>query len=206
MAKNYLGFVYLHLAALCVIAASSAELNLLEDLPWFITIILTFVSLFGIFFTGPGTALQYLFFVAFAAFIGQLEHATVEADKEKGVLTYILITVACIFAAMTALGFIDNQNLLGMGPYLFAGLIGLIVAQFAVIAYQYVGGQNTTVSTTWKWLSGFGTALFTVFIAYDTQRLKRDAAYSKTPNYPRDSLSLFLDIVNLFNSVSNLQS
>ena len=96
MAKNYLGFVYLHLAALCVIAASSAELNLLEDLPWFITIILTFVSLFGIFFTGPGTALQYLFFVAFAAFIGQSEHAFVEKNKEKGVLTYILITIACI--------------------------------------------------------------------------------------------------------------
>ena len=205
MAKNYLGWVYLHLAALCIIAASSAELNLLQDIPWFILPILSIVSLFGIFSTGPGSAVQYLFFIAFAFFTGQIEHAVVEADKEKGVLTYILITVACIFAAMTALGFIDQQNLLGVSSYLFAGLVGLILAQIAVLIYQYVGGQNTTVTTTWKWLSGFGTALFTIFIAYDTQRLKRDAAYSKEPNYPRDSLSLFLDIVNLFNSVSNLQ-
>ena len=207
MAKNYLGFVYLHLAALCVIAASSAELNLLGGLPWFILAALSFASLFGIFFTGPGSPVQYLFFIAFAAFIGQSEHAFVEEDKQKGVLTYILITVASIFAAMTALGFIDQQNLLGMGPYLFAGLIGLIVAQFAVIAYHYFNGQNATesIDTTSKWLAGFGAALFTVFIAYDTQRLKRDAAYSKIQNYPRDSLSLFLDIVNLFNDVSILQ-
>lgn len=205
MAKNYLGFVYLHLAALCVIAVSSAELNLLGGLPWFITIILTFISLFGIFFTGPGSPVQYLFFIAFAAFIGQSEHAFVEEDKQKGILTYILITVASIFAAMTALGFLDNQNLLGMGPYLFAGLIGLIVAQFAVIAYQYFNGQDVNIDTTTKWFAGFGAALFTAYIAYDTQRLKRDAAYSKNPNYPSDSLSLFLDVVNLFNDVSILQ-
>ena len=207
MAKNYLGFVYLHLAALCVIAAASAELNLLGGLPWFITIILTFISLFGIFLTGPGSPIQYLFFVAFAAFIGQSEHAFVELDSQKGVLTDILITVASIFAAMTALGFIDQQNLLGVGPYLFAGLVGLILAQVAVFLYQYFGGQSEAVNvdTTWKWLAAFGAALFTVYIAYDTQRLKRDAAYSKTPNYPRDSLSLFLDIVNLFNDLSILQ-
>jgi tripartite-type tricarboxylate transporter receptor subunit TctC len=94
-----------------------------------------------------------------------------------------------------------------------AGLTGLIVAQLALLIYQYFdghsdghsSGQNSFVDTTWKWLAVFGTVLFTAFIAYDTQRLKRNAAYSTTPNYPRDSLSLFLDIANLFNDLSILQ-
>jgi len=210
MIKNYFGWVYLHIAALCIIAAASAELNLLSGTPWLILAVLSFASLFGILSLAPGSALQYLFFVAFGFLIGQLEHVFVEMDKQKGILTYILITIACIFAAMTALGFIDNQNLLGFGPYLFAGLTGLIVAQFALLIYQYYGGhsdgQNSFVDTTWKWLAGFGTVLFTAFIAYDTQRLKRNAAYSNTPNYPRDSLSLFLDIANLFNDLSILKS
>ena len=41
--------------------------------------------------------------------------------------------------------------------------------------------------------------LFSIFIAYDTNRL---AYYAKTcvksPNYPHHSMNLFLDIINIF--------
>jgi FtsH-binding integral membrane protein len=47
--------------------------------------------------------------------------------------------------------------------------------------------------------------LFTIYIAYDTQIIKEKARTCKShlnrgvqPDYPKDSLGLFLDIINLF--------
>jgi FtsH-binding integral membrane protein len=101
---------------------------------------------------------------------------------------------------MTALGFYDRQNLLGFGPYLFAGLLGLLVAELGYGAYLFAGGKETAPLS---YLSDIGILLFTIYIAYDTQRLKQQAGSCKIPNYPSDSLNLFLDLANLFNFLSS---
>ena len=200
---NYFAWVYLHLAIACVIAFCSAEFLTGFMSNWggfFINTAIGFLSLFGIFMTAPGSALQYLCFVIFAASVGQNSQVFLKEDEKDQTLSHILMMLGGIFAGMTALGFYDRQNLLGFGPYLFAGLVGLLVGELGYGVYLFAGGKDTVPLS---YLSDVGILLFTIFIAYDTQRLKQQAGVCKIPNYPSDSLGLFLDLANLFNFLSN---
>jgi FtsH-binding integral membrane protein len=200
---NYFAFVYLHLAIACVIAFCSAEFLTGFMGNWvgfLINTVISFLSLFGIFISSPGSALQYLCFVVFALTVGQNSQIFLEEDEHKQILSSILITLGGIFAGMTALGFYDRQNLLGFGPYLSAGLLGLIFAQLGYIVYLFAGGKD---KASLSYISDFGVLLFTIYLAYDTQRLKQQAGACKIPNYPNDSLNLFLDLANLFNFLSS---
>jgi FtsH-binding integral membrane protein len=104
---------------------------------------------------------------------------------------------------MTALGFYDNQNVLGFGPYLFAGLIGLIIARIILIFMSLENTSEKVVSTTDIVLSWVGTVIFSIYVAYDTQRIKEDARL-KEKDYVNSSIGLLLDVVNLFQNVGDL--
>ena len=199
---NYFAFVYLHLAIACAIAFCSAEfIQGIEQNPWtaILNAIIGFAALAGIMLLAPGSAFQYLCFVIFALSVGQTSQTLLQHDENKQILSRILMTLGGLFAGMTALGFYDRQNLLGFGPYLFAGLLGLIAAELGYGAYLYTGGKDTAPLS---YISDFGILLFTIYLAYDTQRLKQNAGVCKVPNYPNDAVGLFLDLANLFNFLS----
>jgi len=199
---NYFAFVYLHLAAACAIAFCSAEfVTGIEQNAWtaILNTVIGFAALFGILLTGPGSLFQYLCFIAFAFSIGQSSQTLLQHDEHKQILSRVLMTLGGIFVGMTALGFYDRQNILGFGPYLFAGLIGLVGAELGYGAYLATGGKDTAPLS---YIADFGIVLFTIYLAYDTQRLKQNAGVCKVPNYPSDSIGLFLDIANLFNFLS----
>jgi len=199
---NYFAFVYLHLAMACAIAFCSAEfVTGVEQNPWTAILngIIGFTALFGILLTGPGSLLQYLCFIAFAFSIGQSSQTLLQHDEHKQILSRILITLGGIFVGMTALGFYDRQNILGVGLYLLAGLLGLVGAELGYGAYLATGGKDTAPLS---YIADFGILLFTIYLAYDTQRLKQKAGVCKIPNYPSDSIGLFLDLANLFNFLS----
>jgi FtsH-binding integral membrane protein len=93
------------------------------------------------------------------------------------------------------------MNLLGFGPYLIAGLIGLIIARVAVHAL----GTPEEKAKGVPWLNTIGVALFAVFTAYDIQVLRVFAKRCKTlkkakiePDYPKQSLNLYLDFIYIF--------
>jgi FtsH-binding integral membrane protein len=102
---------------------------------------------------------------------------------------------------MMALGFYDRQNMLGFGPYLLAGLIGLILAQALVMIFASPAEKEKAIN----WLRLIGIALFAVLTAYDVQLIKEGASGCRAakkagmaPDYPSESLGLFLDFVNIF--------
>jgi len=199
---NYFAFVYLHLAAACAIAFCSAEfIQGIEQSAWtsILNALIGFGALFGIMLLAPGSALQYICFVIFALSVGQSSQTLLQHDEHKQILGRVLMTLGGLFAGMTALGFYDRQNLLGFGPYLFAGLLGLLAAELGYGAYLFAGGKDTSPLS---YIADFGILLFTIYLAYDTQRLKQKAGVCKVPNYPNDSLGLFLDVANLFNFLS----
>jgi FtsH-binding integral membrane protein len=118
--------------------------------------------------------------------------------------------VAGVFAGMTALAFYDRNSFLGFGPYLMAGLIGLIIAQIVGIILGFTGAVTAQtfrdMAQVFAWI---GTVLFTVFVAYDTQQMKVRAgamARSKNPDYIEASLNLYLDVINLFSNIGSLNS
>jgi FtsH-binding integral membrane protein len=200
---NYIAYIYLHLAVACIIAFCSAEFITVFESSW-IAVWINIAVLFGSLFLiqqvlPPGSMAQYGAFVIFALSVGQLVQTSLQQDEHKQILGEVLATVAGIFVAMTALGFYDRQNLLGLGPYLFAALGGLILGQIAYITYYWINGKPLIGQS---YLSDFAVVLFTLFIGYDTQRVKQKAGTCIVANYPNDSLGLFLDIVNLFLNVS----
>ena len=200
---NYLALVYLHLAIACAIAFCSAEFITgitTNSAGFWINVAISFAALMGVIYANPGSPFQYLCWILFAVTIGQNSQLFYEDDKKDNVLTRILLMLAGLFAGMTALGFYDRQHILGFGPYLFAGLLGLLAAELGYVAYLWGGGKDTMPLS---YISDFGIFLFSIYIAYHTQELKQNALRCKIPNYPDDSLGLFLDLANLFNFLSS---
>ena len=199
---NFIGLTYLHLLGALVITALSAE-NRLTDSG--IVLLIEIVAIFGLLFmmsaTAPGP-LKYAMFAAFCYLSGQILASYVERLKDKGTLREVLASVAGIFLAMTIIGFVDNQNFLGFGGYLFAALIGLILARIALFIANLSSPDAINFKKVNTWVNWFATVLFAIFVAYDTQRLK-DKQVQKSKNYVNSSLGLFLDIINLFVSQDN---
>jgi FtsH-binding integral membrane protein len=206
--KYYFGKVFAHLAGALAVSAASAEYsNLGEDLLGgtspLINMLLSLGILIGLLFgtrlTPPGGIPKYALFIAFAFWMGQTLKPYVERLDDKGTLTRVLILTSGVFAAMTALGFYDSGNFLGLGAYLFAGLIGLIIAQVLVLLL----GTPEEKKKGLQWLNLFGVALFSLFTAYDIQVLRVNAKLCRTtkkfqPDYPVESLGIYLDFINLF--------
>jgi len=210
--NNYFGKVFAHLAGALAVSALSAETsNIGVTLYGNSSVLVQFIGnlailiglMYGVFLTSPGGILKYAFFIAFAFWMGQVIKPYVVYLKDKGTLTRILTLTTGVFLGMMALGFYDSMNLLGFGPYLVAGLLGLIVAQVLILAL----GTPEEKRKGFQILNFFGVALFAVFTAYDVQVLRNSAEFCKRmqkklkmdPDYPAASLGLYLDFINLFN-------
>lgn len=201
--KSFIPIVYLHLLAGTALTFGSSEYPLATDsLSILGVVIATFLILFVLLFLSPGP-LKYVVAALFCAALGQMLSALVKKLEHKQLLTQVLVSVLGIFAAMTVVGFVDNQNMLGFGGYLLAGLVGLILARVGLLIAMGLpfGADSKAVSTFNTALSWIGTALFSVYVAYDTQRLKIDARSRKAPDYVESSLDLYLDFINLFQNV-----
>jgi len=208
--NNYFGKIFAHLAAALAISAVSAEtsnvgVTMYGDASQLIQFLgnlaIFFGLMFGVFLTAPGSIPKYAFFIAFAFWTGQLVKPYVEELEDKSALTQTLVMTTGVFVGMMALGFYDSMNLLGFGPYLIAGLIGLIIARVAV----YTLGTPEEKAKGVPWLNTIGVALFALITAYDIQVLRVLAKRCNTlkklkiePDYPSESLNLYLDFINIF--------
>jgi FtsH-binding integral membrane protein len=201
--SSFIGITYLHLlAGLGVTAVSSVNPVYQSSIAVIVEAVLSIALLLIVLILPPGP-LKYLVFVAFSFVLGQMLSNYVKELESKNILTDVLVTVAGIFFAMTAVGFYDNQNILGFGGYLFAALLGLVVARLALLVGVVGGAPIKALSSVNYALSWFGTILFTVYVAYDTQRLKEDALLKKK-DYINSSLGLFIYAINLFRNVGDI--
>ena len=208
--KYFIAKTFAHTAAGIGIAAASAEYPVLykallkqvrsRNLTSLIIFIAAIALIFVLPWIAPNTPLKYLAATAFVYLMGQLSGPLVQALDERNILARTLFLATGVFVGMVLVGLYDSNNLLGIGPYLFGALLGLIVAQFilfileatnAVKKEQYFQGV--------KILSFFGVGLFSLFAAYDTQIVKvRARACKKQGDYIDESMALFLDFTNLF--------
>lgn len=207
---NYFGKVFAHLGGAIAIAAASAEYVNLNDqlfqgqsilIQKIVSFIILIALLFGTMSAAPGGVLKYALFGGFAFWLGQSLHTLVKRLKDKQAIARVLTLTTGVFLGMMALGFYDRQNLLGFGPYLFAGLAGLILVELLILAFGTPEERKTGLNYTRL----FGIGLFAVLTAYDVQVVKAGATACKAlkkrgvpPDYPVESLGLFLDFANLF--------
>lgn len=137
--------------------------------------------------TTPNNYILLSIFTIFEAFL--LGVITLRYDADE-VLSATAITAGVVFA-LTLFAFQTKYDFTGLGPYLFVGLIALILVG---IVTAFIPGLR------WYY-SAAGVLLFSFFLVYDTQMIiggkHRKYQYS-VDDYVFAALSLYLDIINLF--------
>jgi FtsH-binding integral membrane protein len=201
---SFIPIVYLHLLGGTAVTFASSGYPLAKSLLYTIGMAIASLLLIFILLAQSPGPLKYGVALIYCAVIGQLMSSLVKKLEHKELLVQVMASVLGIFLGMSVIGFLDNQNILGFGGYLVAGLLGLLVARIGLLVAYGVGADASSISSVNKILSWIGTALFAVFVAYDTQLLKKEAKSLKKPDYVNSSLGLYLDIINLFSDVGNL--
>ena len=99
---------------------------------------------------------------------------------------------AVVFFALASIATVTKRDFSFLGKFLFVGLILLIVASLANLFFQV-----PAVSLT---ISAVAVLIFSMYILYDVSNIVRGGE----TNYVMATLSLFLDIYNLFVSLLNI--
>lgn len=99
---------------------------------------------------------------------------------------------ACVFAVMASIATTTKRDFSGMGSWLMAGVIVLILAAVANIFLQM--SALTIV------ISLLAIGIFSAFILFDVQRIVNGGE----TNYITATLSIYLDVYNIFTSLLQL--
>ncbi len=134
-----------------------------------------------------------LLFFVYAAITG-VTLGFVLLTYELGSIVAAGSSAAAVFGAAAIYGTVTKRDLSGLGPYLFMGLIGVIVAS---VVNMFIG---------WDWLSFgisiLGVVVFTGLTAYDVQKIQRGDIAAWTGSMEKGAVmgafKLYLDFINLF--------
>jgi len=133
-----------------------------------------------------------LFFV-YAASLGVTIGLIVMAYTQTSVVTAFL-SASAIFGSAAIYGAVTKRSLVGLGPILLMGLIGIIVASVLNI---FLAND----SLAWI-ISVIGVVIFTALTAYDVQRIQNGDLAVATGSMEKGAviaaLSLYLDFINIF--------
>jgi modulator of FtsH protease len=99
---------------------------------------------------------------------------------------------ACVFAVMASIATVSKRDFSGMGSWLFAGVIVLLLASFANI---FLGLAMLQIV-----VAVMAVGIFSAFILYDVQRIVNGGE----TNYITATLSIYLDVYNIFTALLQL--
>ena len=120
----------------------------------------------------------------------------------SGTLTSTLIIVFLLVAWLTSIAYIKPDLVqLSWGSTLIVALVAGILAWIVPMFF----GDTRNMTNYYKILSAVFVFIFMMLILYDTKLLRVKAQQCTIPDYPTDSLGLFLDIINLFGNVTMLR-
>ncbi len=132
-------------------------------------------------------------FYLFAIINGMMLSSIFLVYDMSAIYTTFFIT-AGTFGAMSVYGYFTDRDLSKMGSILFMALIGLIIASLVNMFLK---------SSPLGWIISIaGVLIFVGLTAWDTQQVKRMAAYAPDNMVSRlatvGALTLYLDFINLF--------
>jgi modulator of FtsH protease len=101
-------------------------------------------------------------------------------------------STAVVFGTMATIATVSKRDFSGMGSWLFAGVIVLILASLANIFLQ--------IPALFLVVSAVAAVIFSAFILYDVQRILNGGE----TNYISATLSIYLDVYNVFTALLQL--
>lgn len=154
--------------------------------------------------SASSTALKVMFFL-YSIMSGLTITAIALRYSPDAVISAFIGTVA-VFGGFAVVGTVLKRDLSKMGTYLFATLIGLILASLAMM---FLGASDFAVLA----YSYISVIVFALFVAYDVNRIKNnivevveeggnDEVLEKVEII--GALSLYLDFVNIFLSLMRI--
>jgi FtsH-binding integral membrane protein len=96
---------------------------------------------------------------------------------------------AAIFAGMATIATVSKRDFSGLGKWLFAGVLVILVAALANIFLQ--------IPALYLAISVLAIAIFSAFILYDVQRIINGGE----TNYITATLAIYLDVYNIFTNL-----
>jgi FtsH-binding integral membrane protein len=140
-----------------------------------------------------------LWYFAFAAVMGVSLSLIISLFTTASIVNALIGTTVS-FAALAAWGYFTRRDISGWGPFLFAGVIGLIVAGIANIFIASTALQMT--------LNVLCILIFLGLTAYDMNRI-RDMFWSASEGEIArmqwfGALSLYINFINIFVSMLQL--
>jgi hypothetical protein len=140
-----------------------------------------------------------LWFFAFAGVMG-LSLSLIVHTFTTASIAAALVGTTVSFAALAFYGYFTKKDLSGFGPFLFAGVIGLIIAGIVNI---FVGSSALQMT-----LNVLAILIFLGLTAYDMNRI-RDMFWNSSEEEVRrmqwfGALSLYINFINIFVSLLQL--
>ncbi len=191
----------------------NVEFNLYLMFLFFILTIV-FIILLGVLYKNRNYLLNHLLWLGIIIGFAYTLYPMVSSPTYAPFINRTLMIVALIFLLMTIIVYVfpkffeENVQMLGVG--LFVGLISIIIVELFYLIYKGFT-KNTSYTNTNRLITYFVIILFSFFISYDTQVIKMKSRNCKEtnsfryPNYPYESLSFILDLLNLFVRILSLQ-
>lgn len=157
--------------------------------------------LFALFMTRPESVLlNHLIWVAFIVSLSISMYVIWRYSTMRGVFTSTLLITIVLVASLSLLAHLRPDLIsLGWGNVLSMALLAGILAWVIPMLF------GAKMSNYYKFLSAGFVVIFMLLILYDTKLLRvkaQNCTKFGVPDYPKDSLGLFLDAINLFNNVN----
>ena len=137
-------------------------------------------------------------FYAFAGVMG-ISLSIIFAVYTSASIAFALMGTTVSFAALAGWGYFTKRDLSGWGPFLFAGVIGVVIASIVGIFIESTAFQMT--------INVLCILIFLGLTAYDMNRI-RDVLYYNTDDMERlqwfSALSLYINFINIFVSMLQL--
>ena len=137
-------------------------------------------------------------FYAFATVMG-ISLSMIFAVYTSASIALALLSTTVSFAALAGWGYFTRRDLSGWGPFLFAGVIGVVVASVIGIFIESTAFQQT--------INVLCILIFLGLTAYDMNRI-RDVLWTGGEDVERlqwfSALSLYINFINIFVSMLQL--
>lgn len=217
--KSYIAttYIYIFFAFLFIILVN--EQNLVPDLRYGIKFIALSIMMLILISTlntisQENQALKHLIWLALILTMAIVLNPIYKLAKDENILNKVIITIGVMFIVMSyfahtkPITYFDSWF-----PYIYTGLIGVIVSRLLNIIFSDLNNPINFFNRDFI-ISMVTVLIFNGFLLYDTQKIIKEGKILNfvckgrrnlsCADYPSKSLSIILDMINLFANTINI--
>ena len=186
-------FLALLLFAMTILVAGKLNIALTETKS-LIFLAIAFVALFALSSVQPQqVVLNHIIWLVFIVSLAMSVYPSWRYSQHSGTITTTIITTTILVAILTAVVFWKPEWIrLSWQSTLSILLLGALIASIVPILFNINVGSNYQ-----RLISIFFVGLFSMFLLVDTKRVIAKSLVCEYPDYPRDSVGLFVDVLVL---------